>query len=741
MAVIAGVLFVGCTFLLLNHRTQPTPTSRSTDRTVGDDARRFLEMDAALNARVDSDFRSERESAGLRNAIVEFWDRLNREPQLAFATGSQPGSVSLLPRVSGIEPHSWDSTSWKEQQNTWAAAGWRVQRSRWFLEGLSHSSNHAIADIRFEILAERTPSQPARTRFRGLAHFSVASGEATDSVPWQGAAVQIREFESQSAEGPPRFETTFEAPIPVPPHSLFTDPLLAVSGPEGTDLLLVGAATWFRYRNNQWIMEPLPGLLPEPIRAAAVADWNHDGSPDLLVAGGTDIRWLAGPRWEGPGEVLWKSPERLPHPQTLAAGDFDGDGDIDLFVGQYKVPYQGGQFPTPWFDATDGFPCHLLRNDGSTGMTDVTGDAGLGPKSRRRIYSASFVDWDADGRMDLVWASDFAGLDLFRNVGGGRFEDVTGPLGQNRFAFGMGHLTGDFDGDGRTDLFLVGMDSPVATRLDRAGVWDRRWNQDPAMRQAMTYGNRLLRGTGEGFKPALHGDSLARGGWAWAATALDVENDGHLDLHLTNGHETRASVRDYEEEFWTRDLHAAGSTNDRVALLLFRNAAGRRAAAQASYGGWQNGALFGGTGSGAWTESAWIDGATIPADTRNAVALDYDADGRMDLAVTTLEGWPAPRQRLILLHNRTPRPGHWMGLYFQDGCGLGARVRVKAGPLTVERRIQAGESHRSQSVGSVHFGLGTHSRVDAVEILRPGTTQWRRIEPTPPVDRWSVLPR
>lgn len=739
IAALAGVLLVGCGLLALRPWSRPTPASHGGNTSLDDDARRFLEIDASLTARVDSDFRSERESEGLRNGIVEFWDRLNRDPQQAFATDLQPRSITLASPVAGNTLRSWDSARWTQQLKTWTAEGWRFQRSRWFVEGFSRQSNHFNVDVRFEILVDRAAPQMARARFRGRAHFSTTASDPPDNVPWHGRDVRVDEFESQWGEGSPRFETAFEASIPIPPHSLFTDPLLALSSPEGIDLLLVGAATWYRHRNNQWVIEPLPGLLPEPIRAAAIADWNRDGSPDLLVAGSTDIRWLRGPRWEGPGEVLWKSPERLPHPQSLAVADFDGDGDLDLFLGQYKVPYQGGQFPTPWYDAADGFPSHLLRNDGPKGLIDVTRDAGLGAKSRRRIYSASFVDWDEDGRMDLVWASDFAGLDLFRNAGTGRFEDATGRLGGNRFAFGMGHLTGDFDGDGRTDIFLVGMDSPVAARLDRAGEWDRRWDLDPGMRRAMTYGNRLLKGTADGFEPAPRGDSLARGGWAWAATALDVENDGNLDFHLTNGHETRASVRDYEEEFWTRDLHAAGSTNDRVALLLFRNAAGRRAAAQASYGGWQHSALFRGAGAGAWSESAWIDGTAIPADTRNAVAMDYDLDGRMDLAVTTLEGWPVVRQRLIILHNRTPSPGNWIGLHFDDHCGLGTRVRVKAGGLTAERRIHAGESHRSQTCGSVHFGLGVHQRIDSVELLPPGTTQWRRIEPTPPINRWSVL--
>ena len=172
---------------------------------------------------------------------------------------------------------------------------------------------------------------------------------------------------------------------------------------------------------------------------------------------------------------------------------------------------------------------------------------------------------------------------------------------------------------------------------------------------------------------------MARGGWAWAATVLDADNDGWPEVHLANGHETLSSARDYEEVFWTRDLHAAGSVHDPLADAFFRAAAGRRAAGGVSYGGWQHGAWFENIGGQGWRESGWLAGTSILADQRNAVALDFDRDGRMDLAVTTMELWPVRRQRLVVLANRMPQVGHWVGLRFVDGPGTGVIVRLKAG--------------------------------------------------------------
>ena len=153
---------------------------------------------------------------------------------------------------------------------------------------------------------------------------------------------------------------------------------------------------------------------------------------------------------------------------------------------------------------------------------------------------------------------------------------------------------------------LVGMDSPVADRLEWSQQRHPAWPEDASLRRAMTFGNRWLRWDGTRFLPRSEGASMARGGWAWAATLFDADNDGWPDMHLANGHETLASTADYEELFWTRDLHAAASTNNPVTDAFFRAAAGRRAAAQASYGGWQHGALFVNQQGRGWRESGWL---------------------------------------------------------------------------------------------------------------------------------------
>ncbi|NBP23948.1 MAG: hypothetical protein EBU81_05230, partial [Proteobacteria bacterium] len=191
-------------------------------------------------------------------------------------------------------------------------------------------------------------------------------------------------------------------------------------------------------------------------------------------------------------------------------------------------------------------PSYLLRNEG-TGWTDITEASGLAAKRHRRTYSASWIDLDGDGDLDLINVSDFAGLDIHRNDGNGRFTDLTAELGLTRHAFGMAHAVWDANGDGLPDLLMVGMDSPVASQLDQAGLGRAEFPAHTAHRAAMTYGNRLFMGStvrGLEFSPVSEG--LRRAGWAWGAAVLDWNNDGQDDLYLVNGHETFESRSDFE---------------------------------------------------------------------------------------------------------------------------------------------------------------------------------------------------
>lgn len=199
-----------------------------------------------------------------------------------------------------------------------------------------------------------------------------------------------------------------------------------------------------------------------------IADVTGDGLLDWTnVAGDGNIRVFAG---EGPvkfstDEQVIELEYKLLEPTCLTAGDIDGDGDLDLFAGQWRRIYE--KMPDEYWDANDGHGNTLLINDGTGQFTDGTVAAGLGDKRFRRSYSASFLDLDADHDLDLLVVSDFSGAATYLNDGQGHFIDATDQLLDNHYCFGMSHTISDYNNDGLLDLFVLGMGSTTARRLDR----------------------------------------------------------------------------------------------------------------------------------------------------------------------------------------------------------------------------------------------------------------------------------
>lgn len=731
-------LAAGTSWIIRSRRAAATAASpRPAPAQREDLARRFLEREAAAQAAMARDFGPELEAQRHEDALNSFWDELNRNPDRAVALlrpilrgpGVFPTAPPSRPQPPGIVDHAgrwagqrWDDAELLARLDQLTRAGWSLRRSEWHLVGFQPASNGPPSGvIEFRLLGEHASGRRGAIEGTAAVRLDPVDPARLEGLQWR--SLQVRENTSQTP-----LRRVVDVNLPVPPHTPFTDPLLVtdLEADGRPELALVGAGVIGRLTGTGWAWQPLEGLPAERLWAAAAADLDGDGWDDLLLASGEGLRVVRrdGPRpWRGPGTLLWRPPLPLRHPQAITLGDFDGDGDLDVWLVQYKLPYQGGQFPTPFHDASDGFPSYLLRNDGRAGFVDVTREAGLEPKRFRRSYSASFIDLDLDGDLDLVNVSDFAGLDVYLNDGRGRYRDRTDTLGLSRHAFGMAHAVVDLNGDPWPDLVVIGMGSTVARRLDGLKLESRDGPGDMPWRGEMTRGNRVFLGGVDGLQPAPFAAELADGGWAWGVAPFDLENDGRTDFHLANGHETRASVTDYERQFWLNDLHAAGSNHDPVADAFFRAQAGRRVQRQASYGGWQNSALFWNAGGGRFTEAAWLLGSAVPADSRNAVADDFDGDGRLDLAVTTFEEFPATRQRLQIFRNETAVTGHWLGLTFPEGPGRpspwNVRVTVETASGTRRRWMVTGDSFRSQGRRAVHFGLGQETGLRQVTVRWP----------------------
>ncbi len=282
---------------------------------------------------------------------------------------------------------------------------------------------------------------------------------------------------------------------------------------------------------------------------AALVDFDNDGDPDLLLA-----RTAAPSRYllnEG-GRFVDRTDElvtgSLPWlATTVAVADYDQDGLLDAYIGTYSIKPPGpphldeataaevvrrqeatidGPFTDRW-----GPPNVLLRGAGG-GRLEVVEAPHL--ELFRDTLQATWTDFDRDGDADLYVANDFGPNHLFRNEGGGELVDVTAELTATGMGFSMGVTWGDYDEDGRPDLYISNMYSKAGRRITA-----RITDIDPRLVE-MARGNALFRNTADGFVrvsgAGADDQHVEKAGWSWGSQFVDVDRDGDLDLYALSGH-------------------------------------------------------------------------------------------------------------------------------------------------------------------------------------------------------------
>ena len=386
--------------------------------------------------------------------------------------------------------------------------------------------------------------------------------------------------------------------------------------------------------------------------------------------------------------------------------------------------------PTPFHDANDGHPSYLLLNDGKGNFTDGTEKSGLGKKRHRRTYSASFVDLDDDQDLDLVVVSDFAGLDAWLNSGSGEFSPAPTAMFGECHAFGMAHTFGDFDRDGKEDLYMVGMSSTTARRLDQIGLKREDFPEYAKLRAPMAFGNRLYLARDKKFVQTDLNDHCARAGWAWGVRAFDLENDGDDDLYVANGHISGESATDYCTSFWCHDLYTGSSKENRAIEHLlsdqFRPIAQRGLeVGRISWNGFEHNRLFWNQEGRDFLDIAFLLGVSYETDCRAVAAADLDADGRQDLLVVEHE-WTRKKGlaglQALLVHRNTVPARNWLGVRVVVGAGvspIGAKVTMHGNFGKKERQVVTGDSFYTQHPTVAHFGLGDHQEFEKIVVRWP----------------------
>lgn len=421
------------------------------------------------------------------------------------------------------------------------------------------------------------------------------------------------------------------------------------------------------------------------VRSVAVHDFDQDGWDDLLLTrfrgslvllrnnqDGTfsDMSAAAGLAVSGPHVVsLW--------------GDLDGDGDADLFVGQRP----------------NGIS-KVFRNEGDGTFARI---AVAGLDSTAQVGSASFADYDGDGRLDLFLAVEDGPDLLYRNTSTDEtlaFEDVSDAAGVRvREGFlPMQAAWLDFDHDGDLDL-LATHDGPDENRLYEnrgtlpfaevarsknvarfpdgacctmgiayADLNTDGW-QDLYLTRMFT-GSLFLNNPAGTFAEAAPTLGVVKNGMSWGVVAADFDNDADQELYVANT-----------------------SSFDGMRSLFYRN-----------------------DGAAGFADAGADLGIDFYMEAIGLATGDFNNDGLPDLVIPD-NG--SGKNKLLI--NTTTDAGHWAKVHLtgttQNRLGIGARVEIVAEGTTFVRTVGGGDSFCSQSSSTLHFGLGTASQIDTLRVV------------------------
>jgi len=467
------------------------------------------------------------------------------------------------------------------------------------------------------------------------------------------------------------------------------------------DILLVNSMDWPGHRRSRSTLKLYKnnrnGTFSDVTRAAgldielygmgvAVADYNNDGFPDILIT------------CVGQNRLFLNTGKGTFRDATKASGlagrsafstsalwfDYDRDGYLDLFVCNYvnwspehdvfcSLDGKNKSYCTP--EAYHGETWWLFRNRGNGTFEDVTAASGIFDTSSKSL-GVAMLDFDQDGWPDLFVANDTQPNKLYRNLRNGKFKDVAVEAGlafsaDGKARAGMGVDVGDFENSGRPGIAVTNFDNEMLGlyRSPTPGQFD-----DVSIAAGVGGPSKTTLGFGCGF--------------------ADLDLDGRLDLVVANGH-----------------------IDDTV-----RNIRGNVGYAQSPH-------LFLNLGDGKFQDVVSSSGGDFAAPRvgRGLAFADFDRDGDMDLLLTTNNG-PA-----FLFRNDLNNGNRFLRLHLigtkSNRDAIGAVVRIYRGGETQMRTVRAGSSYLSQSELPLTFGAGKADRIDRLTVEWPwgGTQEFKNI--------------
>jgi len=465
---------------------------------------------------------------------------------------------------------------------------------------------------------------------------------------------------------------------------------------------------------------------------ALFCDINNDGHQDLLVVRDTGpVLFLN----QGNGTFKLK-PDAFRFADEpkgtftgAAFGDYDRDGWLDVYFCLYSY-YQGlnqYRYPTPYFDAQNGPPNFLFRNNRDGTFADVTAAAGLNQNNNRYSFDCHWADYDNDGWPDLYVVNDFGRKNLYHNRGDGTFTDVAEAAGVLDIGPGMSGCWFDYDNDGRLDLYVSDMWEAPGERVAMQEAFSQRLPAEVyALYRHHAKGNSLFRNLGNGHfedRSALAG--VERSGWSWSNHAWDFDHDGFLDLYIANGMISGPNRRDLESFFW-RQVVSQSPLSEQPAPRYEQgwNAINELIRSDGTWAGYQRNVFYLSNHDGTFTSCAGAVGLDFPDDSRAFALADYDHDGRPELFLKNRTG-----PQLRLLRCDLKEIGNSIAFRLRgtksnrDAIGTVVSIETELGrqmsQMSQMRLLEAGTGFCSQHSKEVFFGLGASAAPVRAEIRWP----------------------
>ena len=458
------------------------------------------------------------------------------------------------------------------------------------------------------------------------------------------------------------------------------------------------------------------GIL-ENTACALFADIDNDGRQDLIVVRTNGPLLFMnegnGKFRQRPGAFQFANPPQGTFTGSAIA-DYDRDGWLDVYFCLY-IYYQGTdqyRYPSPYYDAENGPPNFMMRNNRDGSFRDVTAESGLDRNNTRYSFCCGWNDCNNDGWPDLYVVNDFGRKNLYRNNGDGTFTDIAAQAGVEDIGAGMSVCWFDYDNDGAEDLYVADMWSAAGMRVAMQDAFGTGMPEEVrGLYRKHARGNSLFRNNHDGtFQDTSNSAGIEMGRWAWSSDAWDFDHDGFPDLYIANGMISSPSDRSHAEDlnsFFWREVVANSPVDAKPAHDYEQgwNALNELIRSDYNWSGFERNTFYANNRDGTFSDVSGAVGLDFIEDGRAFALADFDHDGRLEVF---LKNRNSPQLRLLknLVENLPPSIAFRLRGSKSNRDAIGSAVTVETEFGRQTRFLQAGSGFLSQHSKEVFFGLG-----------------------------------